>query len=830
MMKYSFRLLVLKSILFVFAIILLISFTNISYASDKNFEGQKIYKVKFKGLVQTDMLTVKSVISTAPRSKFSQKIIDEDIKKLYDLKLFSDIKVDVKKTEKGLIITFIFTELPTVRNIIIKGNKKLAKRTILDEILLKKNSVFREKDVEDDIKKIKKLYGDKGFPKTEVTYSIKKITEKNKKTGLVKNMVDVTFQIKESRRMIIKSLNFSGVTVFKEDKLRRIMKTKQRGYWFSSGFFSESKFENDKKRILTLYGEKGYIDAEIIKIDKKVEYNKKKNRDEIHLTIYIREGKQYKYGGANIYGNKIFTKDELYSLISLKKGEVFNKIKWENCVQAIRNLLAENGYIYYTMDIEENKDPENQVVSYKIHIVENNKAHIEHIFITGNEKTKDFVIKRELLVHEGEVFNSRKIQKSINNLYNLQYFSTVNIDVKPGSEPGLVDLIFNVEEQRTGMFSFGLSYSTSGYGLALFEEVSANNFLGRGIKLHEKVSLGLTNQSVEFGVDEPWLFNTPTSVGLTLKYNRSQYDNAYTYNNGNTTSDGIEIPDGVTVTDGIYDYSNAETMSYTNTSYSIALRGGRRFHRYYGINSELSFSVYRNYSKSDDIPFDSSLRDQFSKGWPWLWKNYLSITGYRDSRDLSIFATRGTYISQNLTFYGGMLGGESDFIKLDTDLNANISTFWKFVLSGRLNFGFIVPYPGYPLSLDDNDYLRIDCMNEGRGWQNTSQWGTLYSRRGKAKLNISLEHRFPIEPRYVWGLMFLDASGIYDEPKNFTIDPRELYYSTGLGISFVIPGFPIRLYLARRFKYDYNLHKLQFANDQHFFRSWDFIFSVAGFF
>ena len=829
-MKFTISKLLRITFLLLVTIFFVLSINIFAYSDTGNFEGQKIYKVKFKGLTQTDILTIKSVISTVPRNKFSQKTIDEDIKKLYDLKLFSDIKVDVKEDENGLIVTFIFKELPTVREVIIKGNKKLAKRTILDEILIKKSSVFREKDVEEDVRKIKNLYEDKGFPKTEVKYSIKKITEKDKKTGIVRNMVDVTFLIKESRRMIIKTLNFSGVTVFKEDKLRRLMKTKQRGYWFSSGFYSESKLENDKKRILTLYGEKGYIDAEIIKVDKKVEYNEKKKRDEIFLTLYIREGKQYKYGGVKIFGNKIFTNDELYSLISLKKDDIFNKTKWENSVQAIRNLLAENGYIYYTMDIKENKKVDKQIVSYEIRIVENNKAHIEHIFITGNEKTKGFVIRRELLIHEGEVFNSKKIQQSINNLYNLQYFSTINIDVKPGSEPGLVDLIFNVEEQRTGMFTFGLSYSTSGYGLALFEEVSANNFLGRGIKLHEKISIGLTNQSLELGIDEPWLLNTPTSVGLTLKYNRTQYDNTYTYNDGNKTSDGIEIPDGVTITDGIYDYSEANTMSYTNTSYSISLRGGRRFHRYYGINSELSFSVYRNYSKSDDVPFDISLRDQYNRNWPWLWKNYLSITGYRDSRDLSIFATKGTYFSQNISFYGGILGGESDLIKLNTDMNANISTFWKFVLSGRLNFGFIVPYPGYPLSLDDNDYLRIDCMNEGRGWQNQSQCGTLYSRRGKAKLNISLEHRFPIEPRYVWGLMFFDASGIYSEPRDFSLNPKELYYSTGLGISFIIPGFPIRLYLARRFKYDYSSNKLQFANDQHFFRSWDFIFSVAGFF
>ncbi len=806
--------------------------TVLAADSTESFEGKKIYKVAFKGLVQNDVLTIKSVLKTAPKTKFSQKVIDEDIKKLYDLHLFKNIKVDVKDTENGLIVTFIFEELPTIHDVIVKGNKKLAKRTILDEIVIKKGDVFSEKSISDDIERIKKLYREKGFPSTQVTYTIKDVSVKNKKTGVEKKQVDVIFNIKESKREIIRKIAFSGVMVFKEEKIKRVMKTKERGYLiFSCGYFNEEEFEADKDRIISLYNEKGYIDAEIVKVDKKVEYNAKRNRDEIYLTIYIKEGKQYKFDGVVISGNRVFTSSELYSLIKLKKGDVFNKKEWEADIQAIRNLLAENGYIYYKMNIEEHKDPIKLTVSYHITLNEGNKAHVEHIFITGNKKTKDFVIRRELLIHEGEIFNSKKIQESINRLYNLQYFSSVNIDVKPGSEPGLVDLIFNVEEQRTGMFSFGLSYSTAGYGFSLFEEVSANNFLGRGIKLHEKVSLGFTNQSIEFGVDEPWLLNTPTSVGLTLKWNRVEYDNVYTYNDGNVTSDGIEYPDGVTINgDGTFDYSDVNTMKYTNTSYSIALRGGRRFARYYGVNSEISFSVYRNYSKTDDIPFDASLREQYYNGWPWQWKNYLSITGYRDSRDLSIFATRGTYVSQNITLYGGLLGGKSNFIKLNTDMNANIRTFWKFVLSGRLNFAFIVPYPGYSLTLDDNDYLRVDCMNEGRGWQNTSQWGSLYIRRGKAMLNMSIEHRFPIERRFVWGLTFFDASGIYSEPSSFTLDPKELYYSTGLGVSFIIPGFPIRLYLARRFKYDKTLHKLQLVNDQHFFKSWDFIFAVAGLF
>jgi len=830
-----------KCVIFSVIVAYMLIVLSLLYASS-GFEGKKIVELRFKGLIQNSEMTVKGVINSKTRSAFSQKTIDSDIKALYNLDLFNDIKVDVEEKDDGIVLTFIFEELPTVREVIIKGNKKVSDRAIKDEILIKKGSVFNESDIYDDIQKIKDLYEKKGFPQAETDYKVKQTKEKDKKTGEKKNSVDITFNIKEGKKLIIKSLNFNGINVVKEDKIRRLIKTRERGYIFSAGFFKDDQFEQDKREILKFYGEKGYINAEIIKVDKKITKNEKKNRNEINMVIYIREGKCYNFGGVDISGNKIFTDDEFSSLVKSKKGEIFNKTQWLIDSQSIRNLLAENGYIYYSMDIKEKRDDEKSIVSYNINIIENSKAHVEHIFITGNKKTKDFVIAREIEIREGEIFNAKKIQRSRERLYNLQYFSAVNLDVKPGSELGLADLIFNVEEQRTGLFSFGLSYSTAGYGVSLFEEVSANNFLGRGIKLHEKVDIGFTRQSLEAGIDEPWLFDTPTSAGFTLSWSRTQYgsrsgDLIYTYDPlWPLGPEGEDLPVGVTWTDNgdgtyTYDYTDANTMEYVNTSYMAALRFGRRFLKYYGVTSELSFSVFKNDSETNDIPFEESLREQYYDNWPWNWKNYLSLTAYRDTRDLTIFATRGTYLSQNIAFYGGLLGGYSNFVKLNTDINGNIKTFWKFVLSSRLNFGFIIPLLGKPLSIDDNDYLRVDCMNEGRGWQNySSQWDSLYSLRGRSELNFSLEHRFPIDERLLWGLTFFDISDIYATPEDFSIDFKDFYYSFGLGMSFVIPGFPIRLYLARRFKYDKTLGKLQFANSQIFLRDWDFVFAVAGFF
>ena len=815
--------------------------------SKDGYEGKKISEINFEGLIQTDVLSVRSVIKTKVKSDFSYKTINDDIKALYNLELFDDIKVDVVEKDEGLFVTYIFNELPTIRDIIFRGNLRVRKMALKDRVLLKKGSVFREQDVPGELREIVALYEEKGFPSTTVTYEIKKTTQKDKKTKKRKDVVDLIFIIKESGKVIIKSVNFSGISSpAEENKLKRMIKTRRRGYLFSAGYLKEDQFELDKREILRYYSSKGYIDAVIVKVDRSVEWNERWKRDEIDLTIYIEEGKQYMYRGVEISGNKIFTQEELYSLIELKEDTAFDKTKWAISVQNIRNLFAENGYIYYTMDIQEEKDNEKLTIMYKIRVSENNKAHVEHIFITGYEKTKKFVIEREVVISEGEIFSAKKIQISRERLYNLQYFSTVNIDVKPGSELGLVDLIFNVEEQRTGLFTFGLSYSTAGYGISLFEEVSANNFLGRGLVLHEKVDIGYTWQSVEVGIDEPWLFNTPTSVGLTLSWARTEYgtrpgDVVYTYNDGKIDPEtGEPVPDGTYVdnppvgVDGPedeIDYSEANSMKYVNNNFKVAFRLGRRFAHYWGLSSELAFSVFYNKpGNTDDIPFNESLRDQYNDEWPLLWKNYLSLTGYRDTRDNSIFATKGYYVGQNVTIFGGPLGGYSNFVKLNSEMNINVKTFWKLILSARLNFGFILPWPGDPLIIDDTDYLRVDGMNEGRGWQRPSQFTSLYALRGESELNFSLEYRFPISERIAWGLAFFDISNLYDKPADFTIDFREFYYSTGLGVGFLIPGFPIRLYLARRFKYDPAYGEVRLANSQVFFESWDFIFAVAGFF
>jgi outer membrane protein insertion porin family len=210
----------IRRIAFVLLLMAFVCTAGMVSASSK-YEGKEIADIQYEGLFKNDVFEIKGVISTKKGENLDLKTLDEDLKSLYNLDLFKDISIDVEESEKGLIITYIFVELPYVREIKINGNKKVKDRAIKDKILLKKDSVFRESELLIDVDSIRLLYEEKGRPDSEVSYEVKDVKEKDKKSGETYNAVDVIFKIKESRKIVIKTLSFSGVKVVSEKALRR---------------------------------------------------------------------------------------------------------------------------------------------------------------------------------------------------------------------------------------------------------------------------------------------------------------------------------------------------------------------------------------------------------------------------------------------------------------------------------------------------------------------------------------------------------------------------------------------------------------------------------
>ena len=229
----------------------------------------------------------------------------------------------------------------------------------------------------------------------------------------------ISFKIREGKKSVVKKINFVGNKVVSSKTLKGKIKMKEVSL-FNKGAYQDTSISADSKAILTYYQNRGYADSKILNVSTDTEYNEKKNREELTITFDIQEGAQYTYGGMSYVGNKVFKDDELDSLVTLKTGAIYNETKFQETRANIQNKYYENGYTSNMFYPEQKKDADLRVVSYVLHIEERPRSHIENIIIKGNEKTKDYVIRREIPIDEGDIFSNAKITSGLRNLYNLQ--------------------------------------------------------------------------------------------------------------------------------------------------------------------------------------------------------------------------------------------------------------------------------------------------------------------------------------------------------------------------------------------------------------------------
>jgi outer membrane protein insertion porin family len=683
--------------------------------------------------------------------------------------------------------------------------------------------------------------------------------------GDQENTVVVKFVIREGTQTTIKSILFSGNNFASEGTLRRQMKTKPQSL-FSSGVFQELKFEEDQQRILDYYAERGYVDAKIEDVERTVERDEEEGKNYLIITIYIDEGQQWTYGGMDFEGNSIFTDEQLQELVRQQPGKVLDKLRLEADTQRVADLYYENGYIFNVIDREEHRDPENQEISYTIRIVEKDRAHIENIIIKGNEKTRDYVITRELPFEEGDIFSKTKVLDGLRNLYNLQYFSSIQPETPPGSAEGLMDLVINVEEGSTANINFGVMFAGGDYPVSGMLKWEESNFLGRGQSLSVNAELSTLRQLIALGFEEPWLLGQRWLGGVNLSFEHAVVPNVpqdtaigglFNGDESNAVPDPFYgyLVDPVTgapstADDAITDYEyylenvgsipDQYLMEYVLWKFSLGFTTGYRFSTpvgWLGARSGISTSLEQiTYDELLFRPFDPDLRAGQGR---WKNVNKLGLTLYWDNRDYFLNPSKGFYIAQGVTFAVGFPLGSREYIRTDSTLEGfltlvDVPVFenWNFklVLAAHTAWSFILPqfWRSDALTII-NDELYIDGWNIARGWPLERELKALWDNR--------LELRMPIAEQLLWGVFFLDGvlgaqevSDLRDWARNDTF-LEQFYFSFGMGVRFTIPQFPIRLYLARRFEYGpggFDWVMVDTGSGVMEPEGWKFVISLAG--
>jgi outer membrane protein assembly complex protein YaeT len=805
--------------------------------SEENLDGKIIHNIIIKGIKKTPKKDITATMTVQEGNPFNMALVEQDYQNLMALDNFEEINISTGEARdqktKSVIpdqidLVFEFIEKPTIRKIIFRGNNNFGYGMILNELSIKRGEFVKKASIINDINSIKEKYNKKGYSYVEIQYQI--FQDDSLKS---KNQVDIIFNIKEGIETYVEKIEFNGNQKISEITLKGKMKTKERKYLgLQSGVFIESDFNQDMEDLKKYYKDQGFYFAELLE-PSVTKYEKEENgkvREVIKISIQVKEGKQYRYDGLSIEGNKLFSYDDLTYNLKLRKGNIFNYSRYQEDKFAIQKKYTDSGYVETTIEETPVVNDENSMISFKLRITESSQSYIEGVYFTGNIKTKDYVLFRAVSTKTGEIFNSAKLFASYMSLYNLGFFSKVEYDIQPGTSKGLLKITYIVEEQSTAEIRFGLSISANKIppDLTLFGELTEKNFLGREIVASAKVDGSLYKQGFTISLTDPWFFSYPISFGASAKF----YHEWTTKVLKALTQDDINRYPSLYDPDNEYkirdqfntDYSNDDTnnpnyingkgsdkqwynMGMHDLNFELGSSIGYRFYRYFNVGSEYTLTpIYsylprdannKTYASISELYYTSD-KNLLVANYGWAIKSKLSTYFSIDTTTQRVNPIDGLKFSMSAAY----TWGHFDSIALTSkftyywklmDLSFND---WAFRNVLVFNMGVSFLFPGFrnlggSLAANDperngvgiykdtkdagpilysTDYLTVDGFFVGRGWGNSlgaqDYTGRLTDKRGYARFDMSLELRIPIQEKFVWLAAFIDMVNLLQGPSN----------------------------------------------------------------
>ncbi|MDP3042050.1 MAG: outer membrane protein assembly factor BamA [Candidatus Omnitrophota bacterium] len=465
-----------------------------------------------------------SKMKTRIGSAYQENIISDDLKRLYLLGFFSDIKIDTQDYKDGLKILISVVERPIIEKISFSGiNLITMKDEKLKQQLKSKETQYLDyPTLAEDVRILKKMYEKMGYSQADISYKVDADTQTNK--------ASIVFTVTEGRKVRIKDIRIEGNKNFSSGRILKLLKTK-RAWFFNAGVLKDEVMTEDMARVKSFYQREGFTDAAVdyaVKPDAQKPYL-------LFIAIKVSEGKKYLVGSVMVQGNKdVAEKEILKRLLDCIPGKVFAQEAMKKDIAGIQGLYFDRGYISAQVQESTIVNTDSGRVDITYAITENQVVYVDKIKIRGNIKTKDVVIRRELRIHPGEKFDGEKLKRSKERLTNLGFFEEVSYDTEETGRPEKKNLVVDVKETKTGAFSFGGGYSTVDQFIG-FVEVEQKNFdwknwpyfTGAGQNLKVRASIGNLSQGFELSFTEPWMFDYPVSFGFDL-YRRTHDRNSDT--------------------------------------------------------------------------------------------------------------------------------------------------------------------------------------------------------------------------------------------------------------------------------------------------------------
>jgi len=701
------------------------------------------------GARKVEEATVRFKLKSRAGDPYSPEVVREDIKALYSLGYFEDIVVQADIFEGGLKLTFVLHEKPSIQSIRIVGNRKLATDKIKAKIDLVEGGIIPPGALGKNSEKIRLFYEEEGYYQAQVEGVEDRISPQE---------VSVTFTIVEGDKFDVGEIRIIGNRYLKEKDIKSKLQTSELYLFFFGGTLKREELRRDLDRIRAYYLDNGFLDIAVEEPEIQLDTSKKKLR----ILIQVQEGPQYRIGELGVKGDRLFTEPEIRGLIKSRQGGIFSRETLQGDVVAITDRYAERGYLFAdVVPITDIRRAET-IVNVSLEITEGRQAFINRIEITGNVRTRDKVIRREIPLVEGDVFNSALLQEGRRNLQNIGYFEDVKLDTKRAAAEDRVDVTVDVKEKPTGAFTIGGGFSSVDGAIAV-ASISQNNLFGLGKRATIGVQIGQNANRGNAVYTDPHFLDTDFLVEPRIYANNTR--NQQTDLGFNQANEGAGLTVGHLLVERVFG-----SLTY-------------------------NYERVRIKDVADTAP--DLVKTQAAESGGASKTSALILTLSRDTRDSFAEPTRGLLATASAEYAGGLLDANNNFTKYSLNLSQYFPLWWKFVGHLRGNIAYGNSFGSTP-NLPVQERYFLGGINTIRGFRNFTispkDPVTDSATGGNKAFFINHEILFPLyDPLKLRGLVFFDLGNAFDEQENFSWSVKR---SAGIGIHFTSPLGAIRVELG----------------------------------
>ena len=468
--------------------------------------------IEVRGNTRVESETVIGYMTIVRGRSYSAADIDESLKALFATGLFANVDI----TPRGSLVIVTVSENPIINRVSFEGNRKVKDRALETAVRSQPRTTLTRARVEADVQNILEAYRRSGRFGASVE---PKIIERGQ------NRVDLVFEINEGDKTGVERISFIGNNAFGDRRLRNVIRTRESGFLSflrSTDTYDPDRLASDQELLRQYYNQRGYADFRIVSVSADLD----RENNIFFVTFTVDEGEKYEFGEVEVVSTiPDVDPEELRRLIRTKPGQTFNALRIEQSVEDVTLKVSENGYAFAQVRPRGVRDYDNNTISVIYYVEEGARAYIERINIIGNDRTREYVIRREFDIAEGDAFNRALVDKAERRLRNLAYFDRVSITTQQGSAPDRVIINVRLVEKSTGELSFGVGYSTVD-GVIGDISLTERNFLGRGQLVRISVGGGTNSQTYDFRFVEPFFMGRRIALDLNV-YRQNQEENDF---------------------------------------------------------------------------------------------------------------------------------------------------------------------------------------------------------------------------------------------------------------------------------------------------------------